>query len=46
MKFMVALQYTDGGQYMYMEPFKLKVQREGYGFSGLRYTLVALQGTT
>jgi len=34
MKFMVALQYTDVGHYM--EP--LKVQLEGYGFSGLRCT--------
>jgi len=34
MKFMVALQYTDKAHYM--EP--LKVQLEGYGFSGLRST--------
>jgi len=34
MNFMLALQYTDVGHYM--EP--LKVQLEGYGFSGLRCT--------
>jgi len=34
MKFMVALQYTDVGHYMEL----LKVQLEGYGFSGLRCT--------
>jgi len=32
MKFMVAVQFTDKGHYM--QP--LKVQLEGYGFTGLR----------